>query len=370
MVDDSEFASFISQANGSLQGGIMMGLGQGQNYSGSSLPSSGNLGSINRDFNGNLILVGTTANPLVIDGTIAVNGDVIIQGVVKGSGQIITRGSVYVTGDVTYADGTSSGNRTFGVASDGSQNALALTAGGNVLVGDYLTPKNGNIMSPTSIDAGNGTTGFSFTMSEVTLFNRLEWTKTQQLLRDRNGNLVTNSTYVSGYRPRYYTMGPSDPIYIFNHGDTYWDPVAEAWQGREHVDSYDMSRLTAINPGEPGYINATVLNLAPSAGWVSETQLKQFWIADESARPAGQSFKLDGLYYTNNALFTLARNASKSNGQMVVNGSLIASDVGVLVPGGSSGVGLRLYYDSRLKQWLNVPDFSKVEYYRVDWAQK
>ena len=133
----------------------------------------------------------------------------------------MARGNVYVTGDLTYADGTSGGNRTFGLAADGTQNALSLAAGKNILVGDYLTSKGGNINDKLSVDPGNLSANeqFSFTQSEMTLFNRGEWTKTQAFLPSNTGALVANTTYNSSYVPRYYTMNEGDPVYISTRTD-------------------------------------------------------------------------------------------------------------------------------------------------------
>jgi hypothetical protein len=48
---------------------------------------------------------------------------------------------------------------------------------------------------------------------------------------------------------------------------------------------------------------------------------------------------------------------------MLINGSLVAADLGVLVPGG-----LQLNYDSRLKQFLKVKDNSKIAKVNLMWT--
>src|SRR5262249_5212400 len=153
---------------------------QGKSYSGA-LPTSPNSPGINGTSSNNLIAIGTAANPITIDGTVAIDGDVVIQGVVKGDGTIIASGNIYVLGDLTYADAKdASGNRPFGIAPDGKTNGLALAAGGNVVAGDYLTD-NGTIVT------GDGSGAFNFTMSELTIFNRAEWTKTQPKVKNAGG---------------------------------------------------------------------------------------------------------------------------------------------------------------------------------------
>lgn len=371
-VDDDEYSGIASKTTGGITGGIIYAVPTGSTYASGSLPSFGNISSVNQSYEGNLILVGTDANPVEINGDFAVNGDVIVQGKVKGSGQIFARGNVYVTGNITYADGSAAGKRTFGVASDGTQNALSVAAGKNILVGDYLTPKNGSILDKTVIDPGNlaGGEPFSFTMSEMTLFNRAEWTKTQEFLPNKTGAMVANATYDATYKPRYYTLNSTDPVYIFNKNNsqnkgTYWDPVSNSWQGKEHLDSYDLTFLSRIDKGSPLLGNAEILPLSSSSNWITSQNLKSMWINDENSRSSGNPFQIDGQLYTNNSIFTLTRSASKTGGTMTVNGALVASDVGVLTP-----YGLQLNYDQRLRSYLKIKDNSKVEITQVFWYSR
>lgn len=365
LVDAEEFDKIKDGATGSVSGGIIYGVPTGSSYSGTSLPNSGNLSDVNQSYDGNLILIGTEDDPLIINNDVAVDGDVVIKGVVKGSGQIWAKGNAYLAGDVTCADGSVEGNRTFGYAADGTKNALTLVAGGNIMAGDYLTQKGGSILDPDDRDTGDGTTDkISFSTSEIVIFNRMEWSKTQTQLPDKNGNLVDNPYYIPDYTPRYYTLGPGDPVYIYNKvKSTYFDPTTNTWQGKEHIDKYDVSKaLTQYNPGDPELDGATIINLAPD-GWLTESQLKYFWIEDENARTSGNPFMVDALLYTNNSIFTLVRKASKTNGQMLVNGAMVAADIGVLV-----GNGLQLNYDQRLGGYLKIEDTSKIQMIREMWT--
>lgn len=372
MVDDDEYAQLAGNSSGSISGGVIYGVPSGGSYASSTLPGAGNETGVSQSYNGNLILVGTDANPIVINGDVAIDGDVIIQGKVKGTGQIFARGNVYVTGDLTYADSMDGGNRMYGTASDGGRNALSLAAGKNILVGDYLTPKKGDIMDNTVVDPGNQSGGesFSFAMSEMTLFNRAEWTKTQPFLPDQNNNLVANATYDPTHTPRYYTMNEGDPVYIFNKPfiekgkmkGTYWDAATNSWKGKEHVSAYELDKLTKIDAGDPLLTGASVISLQSSNSWITPQTLKDLWIDDENNRASGDKFKIDGQLYTNNSIFTLTRKASKTGGKMEVNGALVAADVGVLVGGG-----LNLNYDQRLKSFLKIKDDSKVAMAQLAW---
>ena len=368
VVDDNEFTNIANKALGSVTGGVIYTVPDGSNYTSASLPGSGNTASISKSYSGNLILVGTAAKPIELSGDIAVDGDVIIQGPVKGSGQIYARGSVYVTGDMTYADGTQNGNRTFGVAQDGTANALSIAAGKNILVGDYLTSSGADILNSASVDPGNlvSKEKYSFTMSEITLFNRGEWTRTQASLPDANGSLVANTTYDPSYVPRYYTMNEGDPVYIYNKNTgskgAYWDAATMSWKGSEHVGSYDMGLLTKIDAGDAQLASAKTLALSSNKGWISPQTLKSLWVADEKSRKTGDAFKIDGQLYTNNSIFTLSRTKSQTGGKMTINGAIVAADVGVLVPNG-----LNIHYDQRLKSFLKIKDASLIDLTGVAW---
>ncbi|MFQ5607675.1 MAG: hypothetical protein ACE5GA_06990, partial [Candidatus Zixiibacteriota bacterium] len=291
VVDDAEYRNIADAALGSISGGVIYGVNKGSTYLGSGLPMSGNMTNVSKEFTGNLILVGTDKNPIVLNNDIAVDGDVVIQGKVVGNGQILARGNVYITGDLEYDDGNKAGLRTFGQSQNGKTNAISVASGKNILVGDYLTPKKGDINDNTSIDPGNlyGGEKFSFTMSEITLFNRGEWQKTQPTLADANGVQQPNPTYDPGYNPRYYTMNEGDPVYIFNKSytdgkgkqkGTYFDPVSKSWKGKEHASAYDPNLLSKLDTGDPQLTGASTLALNSENNWISPQTLKDIWIAD------------------------------------------------------------------------------------------
>ena len=351
IVDSTEFAAFKATTEaGSIVGGTAYGLPSGQTYTGTTLPASSNSAAASLSssgyYDGNLFLVGTAANPIDISGKVLVNGDVIISGPVKGTGQIYARNNVYFVGDTTYADASG----TFGQASDKTKNLVAYVAGGNIMIGDYLTPmkmSNGwadvtssSYLTSAGVDPGgpaNSKASASFTMSEVTLFNKMEYQKAQ-----------ADASYV----PRYYRLRPTSPVYRFTGKS-------------EHGDNYDSS-FTAFTPPS----KAAVLDLSPSGGWVSDLFLKKVWRADELSRPAtGRPFSIDGLLYSNNAIFALARSDSTHNsrtfGSLRMRGGLIAADVGILGAGDKYTRGFVMYYDKRVGDFLRIEDNSEVAFERL-----
>ncbi len=102
---------------------------------------------VNNTLNGNIVLIGTDANPIEIDGPVVVSGDVLIRGKVRGQGTIYSGRNTHILGDLIYVnppawvkpdinpDGTDAVNET--------RDFIGLAAKGNIIIGDY-TPIDGN----------------------------------------------------------------------------------------------------------------------------------------------------------------------------------------------------------------------------------
>ncbi len=469
-VNPEEFEKYVISANGSINfelppeeaggtitAGVAYGVPSGATYTGTSLPTASDAGTLAQlanegAYEGNLILVGTDDDPIVIENKVAINGDLVIKGQIKGRGQLMVSGNVYVVGDVTYADAAGE----FGEAADGTENAFALEAGGNILMGDYVTiraknnykavstgPNTYNDVVDTYVwqgkfirvdtansnatmssgkttavgyfdaavaDAGapTGTTQtwtytsggkthtvyekpegmFSFTTSELMLFNRMERQKAAP-----PGNADYNATYyIPGYTPRYYKLRDGAPIYQYRvTGST-------SASLKEHAVNYLSPGVETLSesPADPTYIgsNATVLSLSPQANWITESTLRQIWFEDEQWRqtqanpdPADPDryrvpWRFDGLLYTNNCIFGVTRgntrHGSRTYGMMIVRGAIVCADLGMLVadsghtaeykPDGTVDpyyCGLRLYYDKRVDAFLNVEDPTQVQFARL-----
>ena len=400
-----EFASEEGESTGSINAGVAYGVPKGSVYTPGAdgpLPTVSNsaLSSLSATgaYEGNLILIGTEDDPINIDKTVAVDGDVMIAGKIKGYGQLLARGNVYVVGDVTYADAPGE----FGVDEEGNENAFALVAGGSIMMGDYLTVRGVNhsalnndkfpdwskysistrdknktntvtaggttqtlkwgYFDQWSVDAGQKVTGlptsggrpgqqFSFTTSELKLFNTMELEKA---LDD------------PGYTPRFYGLRSSQPnnIYIYDAGD-------------EHAVRYDDAGVKKLSDyliakGLPLSIldRAVYQYCSPEQNWIGEDALRQIWYNDEMTRPtAGRPFLFDGLLYSNNSIWCIVRSKtrhkSNTNGSMTVRGGIIAADLGVFVPGNGSTVGLNMYYDPRVERFLEITDTSVVTFSRM-----
>jgi hypothetical protein len=415
LVDPNEFYAATQNAHGTISGGVLTVVTGSQSIitpqQTTTAFGTGNTTSLGGVTHGSVVMTGTAENPILINGTVAIDGDVIVDGYVKGTGVILAKGNVYVPTDLHYLDGHSyvegdepgnpTGPITFGVAQDGTENALGLACGGSMMLGDYLAPSAGAGAGSNAVVTGGPDGQFNFSLAEITLFNRTEWAHTQEFLPGEGEDNSDPSTwhahnpgYIPGYVPRYYQFGPGDQIPIYNMGDLYFDPVSGTWRGDAEVPiAWDPAKLTLLDPADTsnpllydpatGAPLATVHDLAPHDGWISEQMLEAAIENLGAHHPNGTPMQIDGLLYTNNALFGVVPRSGPMGGQMIVNGSLVCADLGLLAPGhyagagsvGSPGnvpgspfaVGLRLNYDKRTRSMLNVRNPNSVTIRRTLW---
>ncbi len=401
-VDKPEYDLVADFAEGQLFGGTIVG-DAGGGYTNPDLPKSGTVGTVNGTYTGNLIMIGTEGNPITFrneenpgaPAIITVDGDVVMKGKVKGTGQLFAKGNVYVIGDLTYDDAPGE----FGQAVDGTNNALAITPGGNILIGDFTTRSALNndstdafgqgefidtrlehedtfVRDPEDFD-GDGEpwytkdTGYfgplandpadapepggkidpredwtGFASSEMMLFNQTELDLAK-----------TDSTHT----PRYYKIREDAPVWVY-------ESVGGAEQ---HTNHYNDPLARQLSEAE--LLDAAVLQLTPTNDWITEEQLRRWWHDDELSRPdSGRPFQVDAFLYSNNGIFGMAKSKRTHNsntyGQMLIRGALIAPDLGLLAPsnaGDSTGeTGLAMFRDSRISEFVKLIDTSKVSFSR------
>ena len=85
---------------------------------------------------GVLVLEGTQANPIEVNGPVVVESDVIIKGYVKGQGTIYSGRNVHIVGNIQYVNPPSwSGKRAN--SDNSTKDMLGLMAKGNIVMGNY-----------------------------------------------------------------------------------------------------------------------------------------------------------------------------------------------------------------------------------------
>jgi hypothetical protein len=365
MVDPSEFHALAESFEGAVSGGtIFVADGPGAIDTNSELAAalaSGNRASLPSGTVGSTILVGTEDDPILLDGDVVLQGDLVIQGWVKGRGSLVATGNVYVPADLQYVDGTvgtgPNATRTFGVAPDGTENALGLAAGGNILIGNFY--RKGNKLV-TGFESG----AFTFVLSEIGIFNRGEWAKSlpmlptkQQLDQDPSTWSIPNPWYAGpDYLPRYYNFTEGGTVPIYNTSGEF-DTTLGIWRGSEHTGSWNGNSLA--HPGDTsdrylydqnGNPKAVILSLTPGGDWISDSMLDRLIQGTIDARADGP-LQVDALLYSNNSIFGLVPKSSPMGGEMVINGGIIAADIGLLV-----GDGVHINYDPRAHSLLRIED--------------
>lgn len=377
-VDPEEFLAATVHSRGSISGGQIHRITPGTSIDTSKkladALNTANESLVEGRVSGHLILQGTAENPLLLNGELAVDGDVVLLGVVKGTGTIKTRGNIYLPADVTYADAKDkSGARLFGLAEDGTRNSMALAAGGSILVGDFFHPRWGSGTVTT-----DKTSSFSFVWDEIAAFNKLEWIKAQPKLpgigQDPKKPLLfkhQNPRYAGpDFKPRYYTFGPTSPVPMLI-GAGGWDPVLGLWMGPELAGSWGSWSLVTADPknladpllyGAGKQPIASLSTIMPSEGWLGQDLMRALLSALGKTHDPLKPLQVDGALYTANSIFGIvsSRNPNTRNARLVVNGAIVAADIGLL-----AGQGIRVHYDARAAQLLDIVYDSQLSLRRL-----
>lgn len=316
---------------------------------------------------GNVVLEGTATKPLVIEGTVYVNGDVVLRGAITGDGKIVARGNVYITSDVTYAcdddsqDSNWRASRSTSCLYNKPENLprLGVVAGKNILVGAYMTPATSAKGKPTDqltrlnfsdtsademarwfVDTGASLEEpqlLSYTMVQIALFNESEYQKAKTS---------------SNYTPRFYRLRDDGAVFRCGKG---FSSTKEDYC-KTYAELTDLSASALTNTSDKAILErATVLSATPSNAWLgtdaqtSELALRAQWVKSvEGSRPPN-ALHLDGLYYTPNAIFGNLPATSSTQGKLLLNGSLAAADIALLTP-----AGLTINNDERLSGMLDI----------------
>lgn len=425
LIDDQEWRKAIVESSklGAVKGGekTLYATGIGiQNRDGSvSLSSTDSPQGVP----GHVILKGSDYSPLILEDDVYIDGDVVISGRITGSGRLIARGNVYVVGDIRYAcddnakDAIWTNPKPCNYGQKQSLPEFALVAGKNMMVGPYMMQHLGTPTDPNNTvypipaehlsrtdfagisqdelyrwyldpgywpddEAGNplrtahrnqgdyrkdASYTTSFSMAEIALFNQLEYEK---------------ASADSSYRPRYYRMREDSPVFrcistaatgCRYYGNT--DYLQTGDTDSSNLPNPELINMTEMEPER--LLSAALLSLTPSGAWLangtanavqdSELFLRNEWVKNveiNGRSPVDPALQLDGIFYSGNAIFTLAPSKSAIAGQLRVHGSIIAADTGILVPGqkgcNSNCEALSIFYDSRLKTLLDIQDEQKL----------
>ncbi len=195
--------------------------------------------------NGNLALIGTPQQPLVILGPVVISNDLVIRGTVTGQGTFYTGRNVHVVGDVTYANPPQWAQNDVNVnttsTTNKSKDGVGFGAKGNIVLGDYtqatLSGGTGSdywdyalmyispgFTNPYPVDSTDANLGYaSYQQNGQPWFNGDYTAKDGGMKFDANQNSTANRRfYESSFSTAYIASIASKPgnvqgIYYCNH---------------------------------------------------------------------------------------------------------------------------------------------------------
>lgn len=164
---------------------------------------------------------------------------------------------------------------------------------------------------------------------------------------------VPNPYYSRHHTPRYYSFAEGSTIPVFNK-DGYLDTATNHWKSDEYPGDWDDKKLTYADVNDrtdpllydaSGQPKAVVSSISPTGNWISPDMMEKL-IEQTQRQQQGNSktIEIDAtLYSANSILGTVPITKSpNTNGELLVNGGIVAADVGILAPGGT-----RVNYDGR-----------------------
>jgi len=175
------------------------------------------------------------------------------------------------------------------------------------------------------------------------------------------------------YVPRYYSFNEDGKVPIYNK-DGYFDPATKSWRAKSVLaGGWDTKKLTIADPtnlGDPilyghgGKPKAVVSYITSTDTWMSDQMLKLLLREALAARDKGP-IEIDATVYSNNSIFGVIPDHKEPtlDGTLVVNGGLVAADIGLLAPNGT-----QLNFDERGKELLDLNDDSRLQITRLLWA--
>ena len=325
---------------------------------------------------GNLILIGTDTNPIKLDGNIYVDGDVIIAGYIDpgDNGLIVARRNLYIVGDLIYDCNSTASEAGCHYYDPDSLPRLAMAAAGVISIADY-----------TYTSRSSYTDGATF--AELMNFNQIQLE-----------NVSPVRFYAWQYRDTYVSEYDNLRVCTHSHGECRGyngrpqraltdDEIADAGHGNAIIPLSPYKHWTA-RPSTRALSNTQANEL--TKGNEAQQVISDLWLEfvqnNRNGRPqhAAPSFsgkralRIDGLLYSNNAIFSFLPTGLETHGSLIINGSFIAYEIGVLIYGNASRssncsynqssslfnandtscVGLQVQYDHRLPSLLDLRDTS------------
>ena len=348
-------------AEGTLSGGKIYTVALGATLA--SIPASGNQTTIDGTYNGNVILEGTLDDPIILEGDVYFEGDVIIKGYVKGRGGIYSGRNTYVAGNINYVDPPencatkSNPDQCAENAILDKKDELRLAARGNIVLGDYT-----EVNADGSQETWQEQQAPDYFRSQFGLSNmRCYDTQTSDELelsgseyKNIDGDIIPYSNVECPSESYTYSMRPgkvntdgsfsnwvSDDLYqgILGEEQRKYDlwrynvkqsslALAEVQKQFAKYNLSNTSLNDILNHGAGGFnLTDTTNTIIGTAHWDDGLNTIRVMI-DKAFSYEKQITHLDAFIYANQRI------AGKTfNAPLAINGGMIAKEIGVLAPG-------------------------------------
>jgi len=330
---------------------------------------------------GSVILIGSYDYPIVINGPVYFDGDVVIRGFVTGQGAIYSGRNIHIIGDIVYRPPSSGSERSYRgdplygppgwpygesgmrgtskdelVMSNEKCDLLLLAARGNVIVGDYSTDEWRSQANMQWLKCPNGTASVGNTYEDSDIGYRSGHSDYTAL--DKKGRKVELMRMTTPYaKPLYYKSYGSSPILyawedqIWYYGETvfatndYNRAFYQCSLGdmviRDMKQSGDSDDLSSISPVD--YVSSGTSAdgfIVPSASRVKATS--------KANKDAADITQIDAVLFAGHGIFGVVGGSTSHT--FTLNGAMICRDEG-LFP--SFDARFKNVTGAKPKIWLN-----------------
>ncbi len=284
---------------------------------------------------GAILLVGTAANPIKINGPVVIDSDVLIKGYVQGQGTIYAGRNIHIIGDINYVnaptwsgrDNTSDENDTKKEESNTSKDMLGLMAKGNIIIGDssdsswhssvdsYIKPGSESVVNSYACDESDKNIGYPSTFAgDYTAIEKVEGLSTTLAEAAPGGYDSASGQFGKIRSTKSYT------------GTTHKEWVQTGWRGGGYYQDVADYVLTDTLSYDRRYYETVCSDALMQA------------VKDSSGIAT-----IDAILYNNHAIMgTPGRSGSTFN----LNGCLICRDEALIF----SGNGINFNWDMRLRR--------------------
>ncbi len=263
---------------------------------------------------GALVLIGTPTSPIIVNGPVVVDSDVIIKGYVQGQGTIYSGRNIHIVGNIKYVNPPEWKNKESD-ADNSTKDMLGLMAKGNIVLGDCTS---------------SGWFGNS----------SIDWNTRKPV-----NQIITSSPYVQPYA---CDESDADIGYPSTFGGSY----AALDGGKKTV--FERNETVELTTGHSETKKRWV-----STGWGrGYYEEYQVWVPDTETRPVYSNKKtrhyydtvcddniitrnledisqIDAILYNNHGIFGSI--GTGSSGTCTINGSLVCRNEGIKYGNGTVG---------------------------------